>query len=115
MANETIPQFVYRLSKGNPGAVSCIALLISPQQDLVSGASKEKREETLAYLDAHSIIGTDLYVLWSDISGRNLDVMHYIISNAPVDKVKLAASKQDYSGKEILDQWLKGYKIANRS
>lgn len=102
------------LSKGNPGALSCIVLLISENQDLETGASLEKRLEILEYVRKHNIKGTDLYVLWADISQRNLDLMHYIISNAPEDKVKLASTKQDYSGREILDNWLKGYKITSR-
>ena len=57
----------------------------------------------------NKIYGTDLYVLWSDLSKRDYGLMAYLCRNVPIDKLKLASSKQDYSGIEMLKEYIDSY------
>jgi hypothetical protein len=107
-------ELLIRLAESNPSALECLEQLINESQDLVSGANLEKRKQILNFIEANEITGTYLYVLYSDIADKNLDLMHYIIDNAPINKVKAASSVQDYSGRKILKNWIDGYKISNR-
>jgi hypothetical protein len=109
----TLESFI-KLSKGNPHALECLVRLTNESQDLASGANLEKRTQILNFIKTNEITGTDLYVLYNDIADKNLDLMHYIIDNAPINKVKAASSVQDYSGRKILKNWIDGYKISNR-
>jgi len=100
-----------KLSQDNSGAMHCVAQLVSSKQDLHTGANPEKRREILRYIDQHHILGDRLAVLYSEICEENLDLMHYIIINASVEEVKLATSKRNYSGRDILINWLLSYEL----
>jgi len=98
-----------KLSQGNPGAMQCIAELQSDNQSLDTGASMMERAEILKYIDEHSILGTNLYILYNDLCDRNLHKMYHLISTAPVDEIKDAASRQDYSGRKLIEPYLDAY------
>jgi len=108
-------QMIFKLSGGNPGAVTCLIALMSNTQDLDTGASIYERDFIIKYIEKNNIIGTDLNALYSDISGKNLGVMHHIVKNAPVNDVINAASKQDYSGRETLKKYIEDYAINGRT
>jgi hypothetical protein len=103
-----------KLSNGNKGTIECLERLTNKSQDLISGTNLEKRNQILNFIKANEIVGTSLYVLYNDIANKNLDLMHYIIDNASIDAIKTASSSQDYSGKNLLRNWIEGYKISNR-
>lgn len=95
---ETMTQIV-EMAEGNPGAITCLAETMS----YVNG------EVIKDILLKYNIKGTDIYVLWSDICSKNLNLMYYILNNASKEDVIEAAHRQDYSGKELLSKWIKEF------
>lgn len=91
---------LFEVSQGNPGAMTCFIGLLDESVDPM----------ILPKIIDNEIYGTDLYVLWSDISKRDYELMAYLCRNVPIDKLKLASSKQDYSGIEMLKEYIDSYK-----
>ena len=54
-----------------------------------------------------SIRGPNLYVLWSDLCDRNLSLVAKLCENCPSDILEDACSRQDYSGKELIKNYIK--------
>ena len=71
--------------------------------------SSSNSNSILTIIKEYGIVGTDIYILWSDICNNNLDLMSYILNNSPKEIVIEAASKQDYSGRQILSKWIKEF------
>lgn len=104
-------KLIIELAQGNPGAVTCLISLFDNNQDLDTGASMFEREFILAYLSENNIKGTNLYVLWSNISDKNLSLMYHIVKTAPAKDVVNASSQQDYSGRVTLKKYIDAYHI----
>lgn len=88
---------IIAMSKGNFGAMRFLTEL---------GCS-DISERTFNRLNKSGIVGTDLYVLCSDICEGDLKKMVKLIDNCPIDLLKDACSRQDYSGKEMVAEYLK--------
>ena len=88
-------------SKGNPGAMSFLMQLILPENATKALPIVMKLQE------AKSIRGTDLYVLWSDICGKDLGLVETLCRQCPTPILEDACSRQDYSGKALVAQYLK--------
>jgi len=86
-------------SKGNPGALTFLMSLLAPEQ--LGNAMV-----IIPELEKNNIRGTDLYILWSDLCNKNNDAVSMLITNCPKDKLEEACSKQDYSGRQIVKEWL---------
>lgn len=97
-------ELLVKLSDGNPGAVNALIQVLTPSTGVIFQAS-----HIFKYFEDNNIIGTDIYVLASDICGHNYLLMWYLIENAPVALVKAAANKQDRSGKQILSEYINKY------
>jgi hypothetical protein len=94
---------IIKLSDGNPGAFTCLLGIIKNPENAVAGITIIPKIEEL------NIIGTDLYVLWSDISNKDYYLMAHICKNAPDELIKFACSKQDYSGRNDLKEFILSY------
>ena len=95
---------LFQISEGNPGALTCVTGLVNGTiEDSVAGIT------IIPTIKKNQIYGTDLYVLWSDLSKRDYGLMAYLCRNVPIDKLKLASSKQDYSGIEMLKEYIDSY------
>jgi hypothetical protein len=104
--NDTMTNIMVKMSEGNPGALSaiCECLKYSKQidpDDLMEGFS------TILQLDSMGIYGTSIYVLYSDICEK--DIVKFITLSRAVqlglfnrETVIEAASRQDYSGKNLI-------------
>lgn len=92
-----------RLSAGNPGALQCLMGIIDKPENAVAGITIIPKIEEL------NITGTNLYVLWSDIAREDYYLMAWLCSNAPDYLLKHACSKQDYSGREDLKEYIASY------
>jgi hypothetical protein len=95
-----------KMAEGNPGALTtCLQLIQSDRIDpdaFMGGLGK------ILDLDRMGIYGTDIYVLWSDICDCNTAKLITVLRAAQLgvvsDKtIADAASRQDYSGKGMID------------
>ena len=87
-------------SQGNPGAMRCLVELISrPTEELMGSIHIIQR------LDELEILGSDIYIFWNDLAGRDFQVMENLARYAPPDLLKEACSRQDRSGIELVEEW----------
>ncbi len=88
-------------SQGNPGALTFLMELMNPINDLASQIIfpvLDKLEKTR---------GTNLYVLWSDICERDIVKVAEVVTVCSNEMVEDACDRQDYSGRKIIDDYLK--------
>lgn len=91
---------IMRLSNGNPGAMNCImGMLTGEIENSVAALTIIPKIEELG------ITGTDLYVLWSDLCGKDYQRMAELCKNCPNDILIDASSRQDYSGRELVKDY----------
>lgn len=95
-------QEVLTLSKGNPGALTCLMGIINTDdiKDMVAGLT------ILPKIKELDIVGTDLYVFWSDLCNKDYEKMAELCKTCPNDILKDACSRQDYSGRELVKEYL---------
>lgn len=84
------------LSAGNLGALSFLMQLASPEIPI----------RTVAKVEQSGIVGTDLYVMWSDICDKDMTKVVNLLDKCPNDLLKDACSRQDYSGKKLVAEYL---------
>jgi hypothetical protein len=87
-------------SQGNPGALTFLMELLKTENIPQSISIMTKLEELT------SIRGTNLYVLWSDLGGKDLKVVEQLCKNCPDEILVDACSRQDYSGRELVKPYL---------
>jgi len=90
---------VLMLSGDNPGAMSY----------LISLLDKPFYVNSLKRIFNIGIRGTDIYVLWSDICDKDYELMDYLLTHVPSDIILDASSRQDYSGKPLVQKWIDKY------
>tara|TARA_R110001599_G_scaffold311022_1_gene518271 strand:- start:249 stop:542 length:294 start_codon:yes stop_codon:yes gene_type:complete len=93
---------IIEMSEGNPGALTCLLgiMKFEDQEDLVNGIKIITKLKTL------NIKGTDIYVLWSDLSNKDYSIMANICENCPDEILVDACSRQDYSGIELVKNYI---------
>lgn len=90
------------LSDGNPGALTCLmGMLQGDIKDSIAGLT------ILPKIKKCNIKGTDIYVMWSDLCNKDYQVMATLCKNCPDDILIDACSRQDYSGRELIKDYLK--------
>lgn len=97
MANPTYPiNKIVKASNGNPGAMNAIMQMSAFHLD-----------STIDKLIDNEIIGTDLYVLFSDLCGKSPFMVEKLVnSDCPIEILKDACSRQDYSGRVLVAKYL---------
>ena len=85
------------LANGNIGAMNFLMALGHPEVPV----------RTLGKVQNSGIIGTDLYVLWSDLCERDIKKVIQLMDNCPLDILKDACSRQDYSGRQLISEYIK--------
>ena len=91
---------IVELAQGNPGALMFLIKLAqaeNPGRDLFIAMRLEKLE---------SIRGTNLYVLWSDLCGNDMDQVYSLLEKCPPNILEDACSRQDYSGRELVSPYM---------
>lgn len=86
-------------SEGNPGALTFL-------MKLTESNNLEKSIEITLKLENTSIRGTNLYVLWSDLCDKDLDKVYELCKKCPTNILEDACSRQDYSGRELVKEYL---------
>lgn len=97
---------VIEAANGNPGALMCVL-------GLVKEANPIDGIKILMKIEELKITGTDLYVLFSDLCNKDYGLMAYLCSNVPNDVLKDASSRQDYSGRELVEKFVTEYGAMN--
>ena len=98
---------VAKMSGGNPGAMQAM-------MEMIEGGEKIDPDSfmggfgAILSLDTHEIYGTDIYVLHSDICERELSKTLAVLRSVQLGflsgtLLKNACSRQDYSGKKMID------------
>ncbi len=87
---------ITQLAQGNPGAANFIMELEHQKVPL----------EVVLKIETSGIEGTDLYVLWSDLCERDMSKVIKLVGNCPLDVLKDACSRQDYSGRVLVAEYL---------
>lgn len=99
MSGEELKSKYIMLSDGNPGAANALLNLATLPADFM--------EEALRCIErAPTLRGTNIYILFSDICGKDPVLFYRVLSLAPQALVEEAASKQDYPGKKLLEAFL---------
>lgn len=104
--NDTTLSAAMKLAEGNSGAMSAIMSLMGDAEKIDPQAFAGGLGVLLS-LDSYGIYGTDIYVLWSDICGKDnvktLAVLRAVqLGFFSKDTLKDACSRQDYSGRELV-------------
>ena len=85
--------------QGNPGALEFILQLTS-----VPASVGHPIIDKIA--NCKSIRGTNLYVLWSDICQKDMNLVSQLCEKCPNEILEDACSRQDYSGRVLVAEYL---------
>jgi hypothetical protein len=86
-----------KMADGNPGAAAFLVELVR---------AGFKGQAVIDKIKEYGIKGTDLYVLWSDICGRDERKVMQLVAKCPKDILVDACSRQDYSGRQLVANYL---------
>ena len=100
-------QDLMKLSNGNPGALTMLMGIVTAKDPniLVEGTV------IISTLEKYKIYGTHAYVLWSDLANKNYSLMAYLCENVPKDILIDASHRQDYSGRELVKEYVDNYNV----
>lgn len=84
-----------KLAGGNPGASTFLNRVISSHNDIL-----------IKQITRLQIEGWQLWILYNDICGKDLDIVYKLLVNCPLHLVKKACEEPDGSGKEFVKQYL---------
>lgn len=91
---------IFNWSQGNPGALNFLMELLAPQN------LEHALPIAMKLTESEKIRGTNLYVLYSDLCGENMANVAILCKNCPTDVLEDACSRQDYSGRKLVEQYL---------
>jgi hypothetical protein len=91
---------IMKYAKGNPGAMMFLIELFKPENMCNTIPIAIKLEEI------PTLKGTNLYVLYSDLCNKDMGLVMKLCKNCPNDILENACSRQDYSGRELVAQYL---------
>ena len=99
---------IAKMSNGNPGAVNVLCQMLSPDAEEIDTDAVMGGMMKILALDSLGIYGTDIYVLYNDICRGDLISMFAVLRAHQLgflnsNTLKDACSRQDYSGREIID------------
>jgi hypothetical protein len=92
--NDTFVSILEKMSEGNPGALTCLMEMIKKNDWYFPDT------EPMVYvlhLDDIGIYGSQLYMLWNDCCGRDLNVFETVLRNYQTGKLTGAAIRTNVS------------------
>ena len=97
---------VIKMCDGNPGAMGVLTEMLSSSQKIDPDGAMGGLAPILS-LDSHGIYGTDIYVLHSDICGKDMVKTLAVLRSVQLgffdaNILKNACSRQDYSGRDMV-------------
>ena len=102
MLNKTINMLnqILDWSKGNTGAIIFLMKLTLPENSILGISIIQ------LLMEAKTISGSNLYVLWNDLANKDLDVVRDICFNTPIDILEDACSREDRSGIKLISKYV---------
>lgn len=91
---------IMKYAKGNPGALTFLMELMKPEHMTTALVVMNKLDQI------ESLRGTNLYVLWSDLCTKDMIKVAKLCEHCPNDVLEDACSRQDYSGRALVAQYL---------
>lgn len=91
---------IIELSDGNPGAAVFLMTLMQDTTNFVDSIT------ILAAIENANIVGTDLWVLYSDLGGKHIGAVAEICNKVPMAVLKDACSRQDRSGSKLIEPYM---------
>jgi hypothetical protein len=93
-------KLILAYANGNPGAIMFLTELFAPENIHLSFPIALKMEAI------PSLKGTNLYVLWSDLCNKDMELVSKLCKNCPDAILEDACNRQDYSGRELVKEYL---------
>jgi len=94
---------ILKWSEGNPGALTFLMeVYMNPDTNFIDSYAIDKKIRKCPTLR-----GTNLYVLYSDICGRDIKKVVTLCNNCPNEILEDACNRQDYSGRSLIAEYLK--------
>lgn len=91
---------LFTYAQGNPGALNFLVELLSDDNIQFALPIALKLEAI------PSLRGTNLYVLYSDLCNKDMSLVCKLCQSCPNDILEDACSRQDYSGRELVKEYL---------
>jgi hypothetical protein len=91
---------IMKYALGNPGAMMFLIELFKPENMQYTIPIAIKLEQIV------TLRGTNLYVLYSDLCNKNMSKVMKLCKDCPNAILEDACSRQDYSGKELIAEYL---------
>jgi len=95
-----IMEQIIKWSQSNPGALSFLMQLTTHENAIQVITILQKLEQY------ESILGTNLYVLWSDLCDKDINIVEHVINKCPQNVLEDACSRQDYSGIKLIQKYI---------
>ena len=90
-------ELLVKMADGNPGAIVMLLQLLE----------QGSRGDIAVYLlNAYGIKGSDLWVLYKDLCGENIEKVINLVEVCPESRLVEACGKQDRSGKALIEEYL---------
>lgn len=87
---------------GNPGALNFLmTVFMSKNTSMIHASIINNALEKYT-----SLRGTNIYILYSDLCGKDMDKVIYLINNCPQEILEEACNRQDYSGREMVAKYM---------
>lgn len=87
-------------SQGNPGAATFLMELFNNGENV-----SYQLPIAIKLEQCPSLKGTNLYVLWSDLCNKDMEKVSHLCQNVPNDILEDACSRQDYSGRKLVEMY----------
>lgn len=88
-------------AEGNPGALAFLAeVFLNPKTDLLTTIVVNNKIKSCPTLR-----GTNLYILYSDLCQKDMKKVECLCKNCPDDILEDACSRQDYSGRKLIEEY----------
>jgi len=104
MSTQSFNDTIMEYGGGNMGAINCLMKTFAdPDADVVNALLISSKLKA-----CKSIRGTNLYVLYNDLCDGDIDKVARLCENVPDDILEDACNRQDYSGRELIKEFVAG-------
>lgn len=104
---DEIRTITIKLAESNPGALEALGSFYQVITDIFKEHQGEALLQIFMFLDTYRIYGTDIYIFWSDICGKDTFKTIIVVEACKVGLFDAriladACHRQDYSGRDMV-------------